>query len=128
MKTTNGFTLIELLIVIALLATASIVFFTQMNNVQLAGRDDMRKTAINAMYYSLEEVYFRDNGSYPRNITSETLPSVDPELFKDPWGIKIGESDSEYRYEALDCEQDACKKYVLRTALENEDDYIKESR
>lgn len=128
MKTTRGFTLIELIIVIALLATASIVFFTQKNTVELAARDESRKTSINAMYYSLEEVFFKKNGYYPRTVNSENLPSVDPDLFKDPQGVKIGESDSEFRYEPLDCTDDKCKKYTLRTTLENEDDYIKESR
>lgn len=128
MKTTRGFTLIELIIVIALLATASIVFFTQKNTVELAARDESRKTSINAIYYSLEEVFFKNNGYYPRTVSSENLPSVDPDLFKDPQGVKIGESDSEFRYEPLDCTDDKCKKYTLRTTLENEDDYIKESR
>jgi len=128
MKSSRGFTVIELLIVIAVLGVASVVFFMQKNHVEVAARDETRKTSINAMYYSLEEVYFAQHKSYPRTVSAETLPSVDPDLFKDPNGVKIGESDSNFRYEPLNCDGDNCKSYTLRTTLENEDDYVKTSR
>ena len=128
MKYSRGFTVIELLIVIVLLAAASLLFFVQKNNVEVAGRDEVRKTSINAMYYSLEEVYFKQNNTYPRTLNSEVLPSVDPELFKDPSGIKIGEADSDFSYEGSNCDGETCKAYTLRTTLENEDDYIKENQ
>lgn len=128
MKSSRGFTVIELLIVVVLLAAASILFFVQKNNVEVAARDETRKTSINAMYYSLEEVYFVKNSSYPRTINSEVLPSVDPALFKDPQGVKIGENSSDFRYQGLNCENETCKNYSLRSSLENEDDYIKTSR
>lgn len=127
-KTSHGFTVIEIIIVIGLIGFASILFFVQKNNIEVAARDEQRKTAINAMYYSLEEVYFKQNNAYPRTITTETLPSVDPELFMDTNNVKIGESDSEYRYEPTDCTDTSCKGYTLRTTLENEDDYIKKNR
>lgn len=125
MKSSRGFTVIELLIVIAVFAAASIIFFVQKNHVEVAARDDARRTSINAMYYSLEEVYFVQNKSYPRTLNATTLPSVDPELFKDPSGNKIGESTSDFRYEPLNCNGDACQGYSLRAALEGEDDYVK---
>ena len=128
MKATRGFTVIELLIVVGLFAVASVVFFTQKNHIEIAARDDARKTAINAMYYGLEEVYFKQNQSYPRSINAETLPSVDPDLFKDPGGVKIGEASSDYRYEAVNCTDAGCAGYTLRTSLEAEDDYIKQNR
>lgn len=128
MKSSRGFTIIELLIVIVVLAVASVVFFVQKNHVEVAARDETRKTSINAMYYSLEEVYFQQHKSYPRTISSEVLPSVDPDLFKDTNGVKIGESDSTFRYEATNCNGNDCKSYTLRTTLENEDDYIKTNR
>lgn len=128
MKSSRGFTVIELIIVIAFLAVASVIFFVQKNNIEVAARDDQRKTAINAMYYSLEEVYFKAHSSYPRTLSSANLPSVDPDLFKDPNGVKIGESNSDYRYEPTNCDGDACKGYTLRTTLENEADYIKTNR
>ena len=129
MKTTSrGFTIIELLFIIVLLAAASVLFFVQKNNLEVAGRDESRKTAINAMYYSIEEVYFKEHGFYPRSIDETVLPSVDPSLFKDPAGVKLGESTSDYRYEAYNCTGDACKNYSLRTTLQNEDDYVKKNR
>ena len=131
MKTTpisKGFTLIELLFIIVLLVAASVLFFVQKNNLEVAQRDDIRKTSINAMFYSIEEVYFTQNGSYPRVIDSAVLPSVDPALFKDPSGVKIGEAESDYRYEPFNCLEDACKSYTLRTILENEADYVKTNR
>jgi type II secretory pathway pseudopilin PulG len=132
MKTTTqrsrGFTIIELIFIIALLGVASVLFFVQKNNLEIAGRDETRKTAINAMYYSVEEVYFKANGYYPRTIDAATLPSVDPTLFKDPSGVKIGEANSNYRYEPFNCTNDQCKNYTLRTTLENEDDYVKTNR
>jgi len=126
--TTRGFTIIELLFIIVLLAAASVLFFVQKNNLEVAGRDETRKTAINAMYYSIEEVYFKSHNSYPRTIDSTVLPSVDPSLFTDPNGVKLGESNSSYRYEPYNCDGDACKNYTLRTTLENEDDYVKQNR
>lgn len=128
MKTSRGFTVIELLIVVVLFAVASVVFFVQKNQVEVSARDDARRTAINAMYYGLEEVYFQKNKSYPRTLTQETLPSVDPGLFEDPNGVAIGEGSSNYRYEPLNCNEDACKGYSLRAILEGEDDYVKTNR
>lgn len=128
MKSTRGFTVIELLIVVGVMAAASIIFFVQKNHIEVAARDETRKTSINAMYYALEEVYHKENGSYPRTIDASVLPSIDPALLKDTQGVKVGESTSEFRYAPLDCSEDACKGYTLRTTLENEDDYIKKNR
>lgn len=128
MKSTRGFTVIELIVVVVVLAVGSVVFFMQKNHVEVAARDESRKTAINAMYYSLEEVYFVQHKAYPRVVTAEVLPSVDPALFKDPNGIKIGEGTSNFRYQPLNCTGDACESYSLRTTLENEDDYVKTNR
>ena len=128
MKSSRGFTVIEIIIVVALFSVASIVFFVQKNHVEVSRRDEIRKTSINAIYYALEEVYFKEHGSYPRTLSSTNLPSIDQDLLKDTQGVKIGESDSEFRYEPLNCENDACKSYSLRTSLENEDDFVKESR
>ncbi len=124
----HGFTVIELLFIIVILGTASVLFFMQKNNLEVAGRDEVRKTSINAMYYGLEEVFFKANSYYPRSIDEKVLPSVDPDLFFDPAGVKIGESNSQYRYETANCNGDQCKSYTLRTTLENEADFIKNSR
>ena len=128
MKSSRGFTVIEIIVVISVFAFASAVFFIQRSNLEVANRDQERKAAINAMYYSLEEVYYKEHKSYPRVVNSTTLPSVDPALFKDPNGVAIGEGDSEYSYTGLNCSDGACKSYTLKTALENEADYIRKSR
>ena len=127
-KTTQGFTIIEILFVAVLLGFASILFFVQKNNLDITSRDDKRKTAINAMYYSLEEVFYPANKYYPRTISSDNLKSMDPALFTDTGGIKIGDSGSIYSYEATNCVDQQCKSYTLKTMLENEADYIKTSR
>jgi prepilin-type N-terminal cleavage/methylation domain-containing protein len=78
MKSSRGFTVIELLIVVVLFVVASIVFFVQKDHVEIAARDEARKTSINAMYYSLEEVYFKAHNAYPRTLTAETRPDGEP--------------------------------------------------
>lgn len=128
MKSTRGFTVVELLIVVAVLSVASVIFFIQKNNIEVSARDDARRTSINAIYYSLEEVYAKENGSYPRTVSSEILPSVDPDLFKDPNGILISEGESDLRYEPVNCTGDSCKGYTLRALLEDEDDFVKTNR
>lgn len=124
----RGFTVVEVLVVVTILIFASILFFVQKNNLEVAARDGQRKTAINAMYYSLEEVFFAQNGYYPRTINETILPSVDPALFTDTNNVKLGESTSEYRYEPTNCTDDRCAAYTLRASLENEADYIKTQR
>jgi len=126
-KYSKGFTVIELIIIVAILGTASILFFIQKNSIEVSARDSDRKTAINSMYYSLEQVFYKVNGYYPSTINETVLPSVSPDLFKDPNGVKIGDANSNYRYEPADCQDVKCKSYTLRTTLENEADYIKNS-
>jgi type II secretory pathway pseudopilin PulG len=128
MKHAQGFTIIEVIVVTVFLSVATTVLFIQKNSLAATHRDDQRKTAINAMYYSLKEVYFAKNGFYPAEIADKTLPSVDPSLLTDPNGIKIGDKDSNYRYEGSDCDNDKCKSYSLRADLEKEADYIKTDR
>ena len=128
MKHSQGFTVIELLVIIVILGAASVLFFVQKNNLEVAYRDEQRKTAINAIYYGLEEVYFKENEAYPRTLSSDVLPSVNPEQLKDTNGVMIGEASSEYRYEPTNCTDDSCASYTLRTTLENEADFIKTSR
>ena len=127
-KQTDGFTIIEILFVSILLAAASILFFVQKNNLEIISRDDKRKTSINAMYYSLEEVFYPANKFYPRTINSDNLKSLDPALFTDTNGIKLGEAGSIYTYEPTNCVDQQCKGYILKTTLENEADFIKTNR
>jgi prepilin-type N-terminal cleavage/methylation domain-containing protein len=128
MKRSHGFTVIELLIAVVLIGAASVIFFVQKNNLNVAHQDTERKTAINAMYYALEEVYYKTNHTYPATIDATVLPSVDPDLFKDSAGIAIGQPSSQYRYEPTNCSNNTCKSYTLRATLANEADFVKTSR
>jgi type II secretory pathway pseudopilin PulG len=128
MKRSHGFTVIEVIVVALFLSVATVVLFIQKNHLATTQRDDQRKTAINAMYYSLEEVFFAKNGYYPSEINSKVLPSVDPELFTDPNGVKLGDKNANYRYEGSSCDNDKCKGYSLRADLEKEADYVKKNR
>lgn len=111
-----------------ILGVASVLFFVQKNDIEVSARNEQRKTAINAMYYGLEEVFYKTNSYYPITINESNLPSVDPVLFTDPNDIKVGEADSEYRYEPVNCTDNMCKSYSLRTTLENEANFVKNSR
>ncbi|MBR3204369.1 type II secretion system protein [Candidatus Saccharibacteria bacterium] len=130
MKTRSryGFTVPELLIVLAFAALAFILFFIQKNNIDAMDRDEDRKTAINAMYYALEEGYYEQHKSYPEEISETVLTVIDPELFTDPNGFYINNEFGSYFYEPTNCKNGQCKSYTLRAELEKEDDYIKRNR
>lgn len=152
MKTpsTQGFTVIELLVVIVLAFAASLLVFTQQNDLRTSNLDEQRKTAINAMYYNLEEVFYPKNGYYPDTLTPEKLPAMDPALFTDTNGTRPHqsiESDAdidpemrqasentpiglyEYKYSPTNCDSDGkCKSYTLRVQLAKEAEYVKVSR
>lgn len=123
-----GFTVIEILTLVVFLTAVGIIFAIQRGDIAAKNRDDQRKVAINSIYYSLEEVFYRQHEFYPESISEENLPGVDPEIFTDPRGVVLGKNASNYRYEAKDCEDGRCQSYTLRTTLEKEDDFIKESR
>lgn len=128
MKHTQGFTVIEVIVVTLFLAVATTVLFIQKENLAATHRDEQRKTAVNAMYYSLEEVYFAANKSYPSEITEKILPGMDPSLLTDPNNVKIGDKMSNYRYEGIDCNNNTCKGYSLRADLEKEANFVKTNR
>lgn len=129
-----GFTVIELIVVIVILIVASFLFFFQKNNLQTANLDERRKTAVNSIYYNLEEVTYPKNGAYPAELTSSNLTAMDPNLLTDTYGTKIDDDQdtdeqSEYIYEPVGCDSDGkCKGYTLRVQLANEAEYVKKSR
>ena len=127
-KSKTGFTILELVVVILFASLAVLLFFIQKANVDAMDRDDDRKTAINAMYYALEEGFYPDNGYYPETISEKNLTVIDPALFTDPTGINLGEEGCSYTYDPANCEDGKCKEYVLRATLEKEDVYIKKNR
>ena len=129
MKAKKGFTALELIIAIVFVGIFVVLFYVQKNNIEAMERDEDRKTAINAMYYALEEGYYAENGAYPEIIDkAEILPWIDPNLFTDPYGINLWAEDSNYSYESANCVDGKCKSYSLRAALEKENDYVKTSR
>ncbi len=128
MKRSNGFTVVEIIVVILFLGVATVILFVQKANLSATQRDDDRKTAINAMYYNLEEVFFEKNAYYPSKIDSKTLRAMDPSLFTDPEGVKMNEQNSSYFYEGLNCNNEQCKGYKLHANLEKEAAFTKTNR
>jgi len=128
MKTKRGFTVLELIIAIIFVGIFVVLFFIQKINVDAMNRDKDRKIAINAMFYSLEEGFYEENGYYPEAIFEDNLTTMDPNLFTDPYGFIIGDENSSYRYEPANCTDGECKEYTLRAIMEKEDTYIKNSR
>ncbi len=129
MREKKGFTLIEIMIVGAFAALLVVLFFIQKANVDAMNRDEDRRTAINAMYYALEEYFYPTNGYYPSEINEDNLPVVDPQLFTDPSGVVLGVDGSTYSYEPANCNsENQCKEYILRAQLEKEDAYIKKGK
>ncbi len=124
----RGFTVVELLVAVVALIGITVLFWTQFQNAQSMSRDDSRRTAINAMYYNLEDVYYTKNGYYPQNIDEKNLTAMDAALFTDPNGNKIGTSSTDYAYLPTNCANGKCKSYSLRSVMEHEADYIKTSR
>ena len=128
MKTKKGFTILEILVVAVFATLLLVLFFIQKSNIDAMERDEDRKTAINAMYYALEESFYKENGYYPETISEENLKVIDPALWTDPFGINLGDPLSSYSYDPADCKDGKCKEYTLKADLEKEDDFVKRNR
>ena len=109
MEKKNGFTVLELILCIVFVGIFVVLFFLQKVNTEAMSRDEQRKTAINAMYFALEEGYYTENGYYPENIEeAKTLRWIEPDLFTDPRGVTLWQEDSDYTYESSNCEEGKC--------------------
>ena len=128
MKEKKGFTILEIIVVGVFVTLLLILFFVQKSNIDAMDRDEDRKTAINAMYYALEESFYKDNKYYPESISEKNIKVVDPALWTDPSGFNLGDPLSSYSYEPANCKEGKCKEYILKAKLEKEDDYIKYNR
>ena len=128
MKTKQGFTVFELIVVAVFASLLIILFFIQKGNLDAFDRDEKRKTAINAMYYALEESFYKENGYYPETISEENIKVIDPALWTDPLGFNLGDPLGSYFYEPANCKDGKCKEYTLKSKLEKEDTYIKYNR
>lgn len=124
----RGFTVLELIVLIVFLVAAGTIFYIQKRDLELASRDTVRKTAINQMYYNLEDIYYPINSGYPEHLTADALKGLDPAALKDPNTKAVGEQGSDYNYTPKDCNEGKCKSYTLSANLENEADYTKNSR
>jgi len=127
-NSTHGFTVIEIIFVAIVIGLSSVIFFIQKHNLEMVVSDNSSKTAINSMFYALEEVFYPTNKYYPQTITTDILKSVDPALFTDPNGVKINTAGSTYSYKPTNCTDNKCKNYTLEATLNNEDNYTKTSR
>ena len=123
----RGFTIIELLVAIVVLVVITTVFWVQFQNAQSMSRDDKRRTAINAMFYNLEDVFYIKNGYYPSTVSEKILTAMDASLLKDPNGNVIGTSDSDYQYLPKNCTGEKCTSYTVRSNMEREADFVKSS-
>ncbi|MBO7718404.1 type II secretion system protein [Candidatus Saccharibacteria bacterium] len=128
MKAKKGFTVLEIVIVAVFATLLLVLFFIQKSNIDAMERDEDRKTAINAMYYALEESFYKDHKYYPETISEDNIKVIDPALWTDPNGINLGDPASSYSYEPADCTDGKCKEYTLKAELEKEDAYIKYNR
>ena len=128
MNTKKGFTIIEIIIVAVFASLLLLLFFIQKSNLDAMERDEDRKIAINAMYYALEEGYYKEHKYYPETISEDNIKVIDPSLWTDPNGFNLGDPSSSYSYTPSNCENGHCKEYVLKAKLEKEDDYIKSNR
>lgn len=125
--TKKGFTAIEIIVVAIFLVVVGVFFVIQKGDLQDRFINENKKSAINAIHFNLQHFY-KQNGFYPREISDKNLTAIDPNLFTDPMGRKLGEAESDYRYEPTDCEGDKCKNYSLRTKILNENDFVKSSK
>ncbi len=128
MNKKQGFTILEVIVVGVFASLLLIFFFIQKSNIDAMQRDEDRKTAINAMYYALEESFYKENGYYPEHISEENIKVIDPALWTDPLGINLGQTGSSYSYEPANCKEGKCKEYILKANLEKEDAYVKYNR
>jgi prepilin-type N-terminal cleavage/methylation domain-containing protein len=136
----RGFTVIELVIAFVVLAVLAAFFAIQHNDLLSAHRDEQRKTAINAMYYNLTEVFYKDHKYYPRVISRDNLTGIDPAMFTDPDGFILnGDNCADvdgndatgycsYHYESLNCNGNGeCQAFKLSADMEREATFEKSS-
>jgi competence protein ComGC len=128
MKREEGFTVIEMLIFFVILATLAIFFVIQKTDLDTSYADRDRKSVVNAIYHNLTEVYQPAHNYYPEQITIDTLTGIDQKILTDSLGYTIGDPESDFRYEGLDCNnQGECRDFRLIAELDKEADYEKSS-
>lgn len=124
----KAFTTLEIIIAIVFLGTLFVLFLNQANQVDKKLRDQERKTSINAIYFNLTQIYYKQNGYYPETLTPEIISGVDPAIFSDPNKILIGEDDCDYQYQTSGCNNNQCKNFTVSSKMELEATYTKSSQ
>ena len=122
MTSKHGFTILEITIVAVFASLLFIFFFVQKSDLDAFARDEARKTAINAIYYALEESFYKDHKYYPEQISEDNIKVIDPALWTDPSGYNLGDPKSSYSYEPANCKDGKCKEYTLKTTLEKDNE------
>ena len=121
----KGFAVLEIIVVLIFASAAVALFFVQKSELEAISRDDLKKTAVNAMHYALEKSFYETHKYYPEEISEDVLTVVDPALFVDSAGYHLGDPACAYTYLPANCEQGKCKEYVLNAKLEKEKTYTK---
>jgi type II secretory pathway pseudopilin PulG len=127
-KRQSGFTVLELIVAVVFLVAVGTIFFVQSRDLKIEKNDAVRKNAINSIYYDLEDVYYPAVKAYPERLAADQLKGIDPASLNDPNGVAIGDSKSQYHYEAKDCKDGQCKSYKLWADMEHEATFTKTSR
>ena len=86
--------MIEVIVLAIFLLAVGILFWLQKIEIQEQSSDTLSKTTINAVYYNLEEVLYKQNGFYPKTIGEDNLKAMDPNLLTDRNGVVLGEKGS----------------------------------
>ncbi len=122
----NGFTVIELLVFIIVIVAISLVAVSNIRDLRASNRDQTSKVNINAIFYQLE-LFHEKNGFYPESIDATSLKGIAKESLNDRNGIAINKPGSVFSYKPRDCSESKCKSFELKTKLEKEAPFIKQS-
>jgi hypothetical protein len=129
MEREEGFTVIEMLIFFVILTVLAIFFVIQKTDLDSSYADRDRKITVNSIYYNLTEIFKPTNGYFPENITVDTLTGIDPKILTDALGNTIGDPESSFFYEGLDCNNKGeCKDFRITANLDKEATYERSSK
>jgi len=121
-----GFTVIELLVFIIVITAITLVAVSNIRDLRATNRDQASKIDINTIFYKLE-VFFEKNGYYPETIDTKNLQGLELDNLKDKNNVQINQAGSAYTYKPAGCAEAKCKSFELKTLLEKEAPFIKQS-
>ena len=117
-----GFTLIEILVVVAIIASLSVIIYASFGGAKAGSRDQKRISDISSIQLALEQ-HFNKNSFYPLTL-SNLVPTYMPEIPKDPSTEQI------YEYLPLVRTQgtNLCVSYHLWTKFEKNNSHLSSKR